>query len=78
MWHNLLVCEAWTGSYTRQKDSEVTITVLDDGKVRVDFHQEERAITPGQAVVFYQDEVCLGGGTIETVLKNEEQLKYVG
>src|SRR5699024_9726323 len=50
----------------RQKDSDVTVTLLDDGKVSVDFDQLQRAITPGQAVVFYDGEVCLGGGTIDT------------
>lgn len=62
----------------RQKDSRVHVTLLEDGKVRVDFEQEERAVTPGQAVVFYQDEVCLGGGTIDEVLKENEALQYVG
>ena len=62
----------------RQKDSRVTVTLLEDNHVRVDFHEKQRAITPGQAVVFYDGEVCLGGGTIETVLKNDKQLKYVG
>jgi len=62
----------------RQKDSRVHVTLLEDSKVRVDFEQEERAVTPGQAVVFYQDEVCLGGGTIDEVLKENEALQYVG
>lgn len=35
-----------------------------DGKVEVIFDKPQRAITPGQAVVFYQNEVVLGGGTI--------------
>ena len=35
------------------------------------------AITPGQAVVFYNGEVCLGGATIDDVYKNEGQLSYV-
>ena len=34
-------------------------------RVRVTFDQPLRDITPGQSVVFYRDEVCLGGGTIE-------------
>ncbi len=62
----------------RQKDSGVTVHPLEDGRVKVTFDQPERAITPGQAVVFYQDEVCLGGGTIDIILKDEKQLDYVG
>ncbi len=62
----------------RQKDSQVHVTVLDNNQVRVDFHSAERAVTPGQAVVFYQGEVCLGGGTIDQVFKANERLKYVG
>lgn len=62
----------------RQKDSVVHVTLLEDGKVQVDFDSAERAITPGQAVVFYDGDVCLGGGTIETILKDEKKLKYVG
>src|SRR5699024_1747442 len=62
----------------RQQDSDVTVTVIDDGKVRVDFHEKQRAITPGQAVVFYKGDVCLGGGTIDEVFKNNQRLEYVG
>lgn len=62
----------------RQKDSRVHVTILENNKVRVDFENKERAVTPGQAVVFYQDEVCLGGGTIEDVLRENERLLYVG
>jgi tRNA-uridine 2-sulfurtransferase len=41
------------------------VTPLDDGRVRVDFDMPQRAVTPGQAVVFYTDDEVLGGGTIE-------------
>ncbi|WP_027091238.1 tRNA 2-thiouridine(34) synthase MnmA [Cohnella thermotolerans] len=51
----------------RQPDQGVTITPLPDGSVRVDFDEPQKAITPGQAVVFYDGDVCLGGGTIERV-----------
>lgn len=45
-------------------DASVTVTLLDRGSVRVTFKVPQRDITPGQAIVFYHDEVVLGGGTI--------------
>jgi len=39
-----------------------------DGQVRVVFNEPVRAITPGQSVVFYQGDLVLGGGIIETSL----------
>jgi len=53
----------------RQSEQPVSVTVLDDGKVRVDFDVKQRAVTPGQFVVFYDDEKCLGGGVIDEVYK---------
>jgi tRNA-specific 2-thiouridylase len=48
------------------REAEATITPLDEGRVSVRFEQPQMAITPGQAVVFYDGEVVIGGGTIET------------
>ena len=50
----------------------------EDGTALVTFDEPQRAITPGQALVLYDGEVCLGGGTIDKVLKNNEILTYVG
>jgi len=41
-----------------------TVTTLPDGGVQVDFAEPQRDITPGQGVVFYAGEECLGGGII--------------
>jgi tRNA-specific 2-thiouridylase len=41
------------------------ITPINNSKVEVDFDHQINDITPGQAAVFYQDSVCLGGGVIE-------------
>lgn len=62
----------------RQKDSQVTVIPNQNGTYTVRFHEPQRAVTPGQAVVFYQDEVCLGGGTIDEIFKSEKALEYVG
>jgi tRNA-specific 2-thiouridylase len=57
----------------RQPDQGVTVTPLPGGEVSVEFDEPQKAVTPGQAVVFYDGEVCLGGGTIDQVRKLQPQ-----
>lgn len=59
-----ILCSAKTRY--RQADQACTVIPLADNRIKVVFEQQQRAITPGQSVVFYSSEICLGGGIIET------------
>jgi tRNA-specific 2-thiouridylase len=49
----------------RQPDQPCKLETLPEGGIRVTFDEPQRAITPGQSAVFYDGEICLGGGVIE-------------
>ena len=49
----------------RAMDVPAVIEPMDDGNIKVIFDEPQRALTPGQAVVFYQADVVVGGGTIQ-------------
>lgn len=61
----------------RQADHEVKVNILNDKQIEVIFNGPVKAITPGQAVVFYDGEICLGGATIEDVYKNNQKIAYL-
>lgn len=82
MFHNVLECSQmhWCAgeaadeslTYTakiryRQDDQNCRIKQLGNDRYKVTFVEQQRAITPGQSIVLYRDEVCLGGGIIETM-----------
>ncbi len=49
----------------KQQETAATVTPLDDGRFRVQLDTPVRAVTAGQAIVLYQGDTVLGGGTIE-------------
>lgn len=53
----------------RQPDQACTVFALDEtgDTIKVVFDEPQRAVTPGQSCVFYQDDICLGGGVIQTI-----------
>lgn len=48
---------------------KVTVEVIDESTARVIFDEEQSGVTPGQIAVFYDGDVCLGGGTIDKLIK---------
>jgi len=50
------------------QEAEAIISAVDSDKVNVKFKLPQMAVTPGQAAVFYDGDVVVGGGTIERVL----------
>ena len=60
----------------RASDYPVSLEYLDNGEIRVSY-DNIKAVTPGQACVFYDGEKCIGGGIIKEVCKNQEKLWYI-
>lgn len=60
----------------RQQEVNVKLNWLDNGELEV-IYDGVKAVTPGQACVFYLDDECLGGGIIREVRKNQEKFWYL-
>ncbi len=61
----------------RQKDNDIEINYLEDGNLEIKYPYGIKSVTPGQACVIYDGEICLGGGIIKEVRKDNKKLWYV-
>ncbi|WP_175282269.1 MULTISPECIES: tRNA 2-thiouridine(34) synthase MnmA [unclassified Selenomonas] len=69
MWESLdEVCMAHAKIRYGKREAEARIMPLDGNRLRVRFTEPQRAVTPGQSIVFYEGDVVLGGGVIDAVL----------
>lgn len=60
----------------RQQDIKVIIEFVNDNTLQVKYPEKSRAVTPGQAAVFYDGDVVLGGGTIDKVYMDKVLREY--
>ncbi|MEY2700207.1 MAG: tRNA (5-methylaminomethyl-2-thiouridylate)-methyltransferase [Pseudomonadota bacterium] len=91
LFSDALVAEALTwasgqppesGHYTckvryRQPDQACELKLQDDGSAKVSFFVPQRAVTPGQSVVFYHENLCLGGGIIVSTSRHSRQASHL-
>lgn len=69
--------KAYTAKFRyRQADNDVTLKYIDDDHIQVFYPKGVRAVTPGQAVVIYDGEICMGGAIIDSVYYKDERRKY--
>ena len=60
----------------RQQDNPVELEYISSDKILVKY-DNVKAVTPGQACVFYLNDICIGGGIIDEVRLNNEKLWYL-
>ncbi|ADE19419.1 tRNA 2-thiouridine(34) synthase MnmA [Mycoplasma crocodyli] len=61
----------------RQKDIKANIEILDNNFIKIYYPEKSQAVTPGQQVVLYDGEKCLGGAVIEEVFLDGKKLTYL-
>ncbi len=61
----------------RQDDNEVTVEYLENGNLLIKYNNPIKSVTPGQACVLYVSDICIGGGVIKEVRRDDKKLWYV-
>ncbi|UUD35757.1 tRNA 2-thiouridine(34) synthase MnmA [Mycoplasmopsis caviae] len=61
----------------RQKDIPVKMQILDNNLVKISYKDKAQAVTPGQQVVIYDGDKCIGGAIIEKIYLNGKERDYV-
>ena len=61
----------------RQQDQGCTLEFIDEDTVKLTYDEPYKAVTPGQAAVFYDGTLCLGGGIIDKIFyKGKQKMVY--
>ncbi|EFF41313.1 tRNA 2-thiouridine(34) synthase MnmA [Mycoplasmopsis alligatoris] len=61
----------------RQQEIKAIVEFLEDKKVKIIYNSKSQAVTPGQQVVLYEGQKCLGGAIIEEVFMDNKKLDYL-
>ncbi|WP_426461437.1 tRNA 2-thiouridine(34) synthase MnmA [Mycoplasma hafezii] len=61
----------------RQQDMKVSIELLPNNHIRIFYPQKAQAVTPGQQVVLYDGDKCIGGAVIEEIYFDDKKLDYI-
>ena len=80
---NWIPTNRFTGTFTctakfryRQADTKVSLTWVDKTHLKVTMSTPVRAVTPGQQAVFYDGDICLGGGVIDQAFFDGKKRMY--
>ncbi|MGZ9756304.1 tRNA 2-thiouridine(34) synthase MnmA [Mycoplasma sp. 4423] len=61
----------------RQEDIPIKLEILSDTHIKVHYSQTSSAVTPGQYVVIYDGDKCIGGATIDEIFYKDKRLDYL-